>query len=60
MRELKACPFCGHYSTIISQHSDHDYYFVECGSCESEGPPHWSEDEAVNAWNTRPEVSRED
>ena len=49
--ELKPCPFCSGtkvYVRTIMQEAD-----IFCPECETNGPVHNSEAEAVAAWNTR-------
>lgn len=52
--EIKPCPFCS--STFLSIHGQHDFSWVECGECQSKGPPVLSicnEEEIFDAWNER-------
>ena len=63
--DLKPCPFCGEYAhmvtkkTILTADGKYGYsdasYSVECHSCLAETAPYRLLDEAVAAWNRRPE-----
>jgi len=51
MTDLKPCPHCGEYGHAIV--SFNDVFWVECGSCDAQGPRIITEKSAVEAWNTR-------
>ena len=53
MAELKPCPFCG--GRKLSVHGWSNQYWVECYSCETEGPSGETQDEAIESWNRRAE-----
>ncbi len=48
--ELVPCPFCG---SVRTQPVDQFVHFVRCQDCDTEGPCGFSEDQAVEKWNTR-------
>jgi len=59
--QLLPCPFCGGKATLYAMpetgQNDHDVYYVQCDNPQCMGKNtslHFSsEDEAINAWNTR-------
>ena len=58
MKTLKKCPFCGAYPSMMYQYTIGDYknpspYNVICGNCGAEIAWYETEEEAVEAWNTR-------
>ena len=59
--ERLPCPFCGSKETQIFENAyDGMHYFVSCCDCEASSC-HWaeSEEEAVEMWNRRWDLSRE-
>ena len=59
--ELKTCPFCGGEGYVICGSSfEHGFpsYAVECEKCGTVGIVKASEQEAIEAWNTRSESVR--
>lgn len=62
--EWAPCPFCGEdegeinseepiYSAVLKQELTTRHFYVGCRSCSCEGPPGFTEEDAVRAWNTR-------
>ncbi len=58
---MAPCPFCTNahdqprrLCVVSDQDMDPIMYSVECGYCETYGPRHSIEANAVRAWNTRP------
>lgn len=49
--DLKQCPFCGAFNTII--HMEHSGTWIECLHCGAQGPFTYGDMNAVKAWNTR-------
>lgn len=49
--DLKPCPFCGAFNTII--HMEHSGTWIECLHCGAQGPFTYGDMNAVKAWNTR-------
>ena len=49
--ELKPCPFCGSENLYV--HTNIEESDVFCPECETNGPVHNSDAEAIAAWNTR-------
>lgn len=56
MAELKPCPFCGsedlHIDYEIENGSPKTFYVV-CMNCFAQGPFHYTEKIAIDAWNKR-------
>lgn len=51
---LLECPFCGQLKDVfIYRMPTYGNYRVACGECETESGMHYSNDDAVKAWNTR-------
>lgn len=50
--ELKPCPFCGEKDNI-EVFVKYDDCFIACTKCCANGPYKHTEEEAVEAWNTR-------
>lgn len=55
---IKPCPFCGAEGVMAVVGHWERFYAVECSEstgrqCGAEGPPKWTEEDAVAAWNTR-------
>lgn len=51
---LLECPFCGQLKDVfIYRTPTYGNYRVACGECETESGMHYSNDDAVKAWNTR-------
>lgn len=46
----KPCPFCGSEATM---RGDGVLSWVVCDNCDAEGPLKATEEDALNAWNTR-------
>lgn len=55
--ELKRCPFCGGYASLISEYdveSDQGFYYVYCTKCGVEqGYYSKTQEEAIEKWNRR-------
>lgn len=49
--DLKQCPFCGAFNTII--HTEHSGTWIECLYCGAQGPFTYGDTNAAKAWNTR-------
>lgn len=49
--DLKQCPFCGTFNTII--HTEHLGTWIECLNCGAQGPFTHGDTNAIKAWNTR-------
>lgn len=49
--DLKQCPFCGTFNTII--HTEYFGTWIECLNCGAQGPFTDGDTNAVKAWNTR-------
>jgi Lar family restriction alleviation protein len=49
--KLKPCPFCGGQADIIR--SANHWFFVRCPACEASKPGFETENDAVEAWNSR-------
>ena len=55
MAELKPCPFCGG-AAFVGEYRYGDCgetFFVFCTDCQAESHEHYTEEEAVEAWNRR-------
>lgn len=58
MSELKSCPFCGGEARVVKDGRWTDQsviYAVVCGECHAMSRWCESEEEAIEAWNTRAE-----
>lgn len=56
MAELKPCPFCGSEDLHIDYHIENNspkIFYVVCMNCFSQGPFHYTEKIAIDAWNKR-------
>lgn len=55
MNDILACPFCGGPATVFldDPNSDMQIWSVVCDGCDSEGPPAWHKDKAIEKWNRR-------
>lgn len=51
--ELKPCPFCGSKRIHLVDASELGNNWVRCDNCETEGPCHLTEQNAIEAWNRR-------
>ena len=62
VKELKPCPFCGGEAETLTAESMHGGYLfvIMCDDCCSRGGVYDTEAEAIEAWNTRAEMSQED
>ena len=60
MPELKPCPFCDAdpYSIRVEKFGINQLQRAGCGGCLAEGPLCGDEEEAVAAWNVRPDEAR--
>lgn len=54
---LEDCPFCDGEFPIMPTR-DHTGHVVICTSCSALGPTRRTREEAIAAWNTRPDRSR--
>ncbi len=64
--KMKPCPFCGGEDLYLDDMilGDHNYYFIVCRDCSTEGPmcettaPKWNDpaEMAKKAWNRRIKV----
>jgi Lar family restriction alleviation protein len=54
---LKGCPFCGNPVEPPARADEFGDWRVSCWRCEVAGPERKSRDEALAAWNTRPETA---
>ena len=54
MEELKPCPFCPSGKGVAFK-DNYDKYGVYCNSCNSQTGLYSTIDDAVTAWNTRPD-----
>lgn len=58
--EMEICPFCRSKPYPYLQNGilahDGQIVFVWCDTCGAQGPEKLSDDEALAAWNTRPEL----
>ena len=52
---LKPCPFCGFVATLDLWPRTHSMWYIKCNHCGAQGPDDLSRENAINAWNTRPE-----
>lgn len=50
--KIKPCPFCGHEDSTI-ENPTAGGFFVRCTWCIAEGPIAYTEQNAINNWNTR-------
>ena len=57
--KLKPCPFCGNEACCYGP-DGFDSYFVECVMCGGEVSSFPSRQQAVLAWNIRPEDKKND
>lgn len=58
MEELKPCPFCGgeaKINRIVNTFYQYARYFSSCTRCSAESKMFETEQEAIEAWNTRTE-----
>lgn len=55
MSEIKLlpCPFCGGEAKVIENNCYTDIHSVMCKNCFSESDRYHTQDEAIEAWNTR-------
>lgn len=53
--KLKPCPFCGGEAEITKTYAFDYYFYVGCQRCRVETGYYDTEEEAINAWNTRVE-----
>ena len=63
MGELKPCPFCDGNDLFVTYFGEGDYQVVchsNDGVCEATGPSSETEEEAIAAWNRRPEPVADD
>jgi Lar family restriction alleviation protein len=52
--KIKPCPFCGSEDIECKDHSRKcDVWFIQCQDCYATFPHFDSEEEAIEAWNTR-------
>ena len=54
--ELRPCPFCGGEPELLGKRA----FYVWCDKCETRGDYYNTEAEAIEAWNTRAEMSYKD
>lgn len=52
--KLKPCPFCGE-EAILAETTNSEELFVECCNCYAHTGLYCSEQEAIDAWNSRVE-----
>lgn len=50
--KLNPCPFCGG-EAILATKNMYGISFIFCNHCGIEQPSYKTEEEAINAWNTR-------
>ena len=50
---LDFCPFCGGKAEITKVYAFDYYFYVGCQHCSVETGYYDTEEEAINAWNTR-------
>ncbi len=55
MEELKPCPFCGNFIHTIEQVGDELVVWIKCKTCGATGPASSSKQQAIDAWNRRPQ-----
>ena len=57
---LLPCPFCGSRATLFPDKDDEGLYEVGCSGCGARTHPlaHYTEDQAVAAWNWRIEIPK--
>jgi len=52
--KLSACPFCGDKESLTIVEVDYrTHYYVQCWSCNCQGPDDSSVEGAMNCWNSR-------
>lgn len=58
-RELKPCPFCGSQDELQTM-KDSGCWRVSCLSCCADGPWGYDADAAIDKWNTRAPLDKEE
>lgn len=59
MDKLKSCPFCDSLELFCATvYESKKRLTVRCQECKAEGPYRDTEDDAVDAWNTREREKR--
>lgn len=53
--KLKPCPFCGGKAKLVETYVEKGIwvYSVDCSNCKTRQQVSKTEEEAINAWNTR-------
>ena len=59
MNELLPCPFCGGKGNIDKTIVGIEEYFIWCRGCNLEMALHKTVKQAIKAWNTRQEVTKQ-
>ena len=54
MTELKPCPFCGGFAVVQALYGG---AYIECGTCGCSTQRFIEIDDAIKAWNNRPNPS---
>ena len=58
-KELKRCPFCGGEAELYES-SDGDFFRVSCTKCYTLSDYYYSKFEAIDTWNTRNYLEKQD
>ena len=53
---MRICPFCGGTATLGMPIIAQGGVAVLCTACGAQGARHWTSDEAITAWDKRPEL----
>jgi Lar family restriction alleviation protein len=53
--EIKACPFCGSLKVWICRTNEYACW-VRCGECGADAPSAAKREDAIDIWNTRPDI----
>jgi Lar family restriction alleviation protein len=53
---MRTCPFCGGTAILGEAGIAQGGVAVHCTGCGSVGPRHWTAQEAIDAWDKRPEL----
>jgi len=54
---LKPCPFCGSTELQLCRTNEHACW-VRCDDCGADAPSTEKREDAIDIWNTRPDVDR--